>query len=346
MKYMWTVIVFFGVIVLGVMSSPMGEVQLAYLFDESSFILVVFPSFLMALLVTSRKAWLASLRLSFRSKIETSQNEIMSALRFLQICRKVALCMGALSIFMAAVFILADLTNMENIGTNAKMALNSGIYGICITVLCLAAESRIEHRFSSLISAQTEISHSPQEPFKEPRRSKKGLLIGAAVVLMLLISGGAASYYFLLMPTDEIMSLEELQSEREQFLNEAEPFYSPTYCFTVRLSDGKNAAKICLTTMMKDEAALEYLSMRIPTINDSILRQFSEYDAEILLGKEGKKTAERDLLQKINSFFSQEFIEYSDYQDLAPVKRVLFCEFLIAPMELLLDSPKPSSDSF
>ncbi|MCP4750632.1 MAG: flagellar basal body-associated FliL family protein, partial [Proteobacteria bacterium] len=310
MNFIWTIVVLVFVVGFGAMTPDLNGDQLVYLLNGPAFVMVVIPSFLIALFSTSTKAWKISLRLSFRSELETTQKEVMAALHFLQICRKVALGLSGASIMLAALLVLLDLTNPEVIGSNAALAITALLYGICITLLCLAAESRIEHRYAAPVSQPLEAVSAPRATAGEPRRSRRGLAIGTvsvAVVLLLLMGGGAASYFLLLAPAEEVQSAEDNRSEMEQFLSEAEPLYTPTFSFTVRLSDGKNAANVSLLAMMKDPMALEYLSGRTPSINDAILRRFSEFEAETLLGKGGKDTAERELLKKINSFFIPEF---------------------------------------
>ena len=301
---------------------------------------------LLTIFCESAGAWKTSLKLTFRKRYQPDRREIEDAKRFLQLCGKLGLWLGLLNFLLGLILTFADLSDPMALGPNLSVTLIAPFYGICIYILCMLADHRIEYKYGYLLNT----IEQPQRPSEgeQPQRSYRWLKLGLFSGCLIVLFAGALAYFFLFASVDHhSLSPEESQKRLEQFLKDAPPFYTPRFSFSVRLADRENIASISLSTMMKDPITLEYLLAREPAVNDVIIRRLSEFDGETLAKKNGMALAEQELLIAINAFIDDDFLEYSKYPDSTPVKRVLFDKFLIIPLHMLpeIETLPKTSDS-
>jgi len=169
--------------------------------------------------------------------------------------------------------------------------------------------------------------------------SKKFLMI--VILLLLLLIGGAAAAYMFLFSTDESTATKENQTSQEQIEEDitaatqkeasklANPIYSPAKKYVVNLRDGRHFLTIKLVVAMEDPEALEFIASREPIIDDMILSLLGNLTSEDINTPSGKTLLKREIYKKINSVFTQKFIDDSDTRDTTPVKKILFTEFIL-----------------
>ncbi len=178
-----------------------------------------------------------------------------------------------------------------------------------------------------------------EEESEEGGGGKKFLII--VILLLLLLIGGAGAAYMFLFSTDGDASSQEDQTSQEQIEEDItaatqkeaskleKPIYSPAKKYVVNLRDGRHFLTIKLVVAMEDPEALEFLASREPIIDDMILSLLGNLTSEDLKTPSGKILLKREIYKKINSVFTQKFIDESDTRDTTPVKKILFTEFIL-----------------
>ena len=168
----------------------------------------------------------------------------------------------------------------------------------------------------------------------------KKLIIIIIIILLLLIGGGAAAYFFVFSKDDETTgkngenSQEETeigipQEEQKEAAKLTNPLYTPAKKYTVNLRDGRHFLNVKLVAALEDPDALSYLAEREPIIDDMIVSLLGNKTTDDLRTPSGKDLLRREIHKKVNSVFSQEFINDSDTIDQTPVKQILFTEFIL-----------------
>ncbi len=166
---------------------------------------------------------------------------------------------------------------------------------------------------------------------------KKFIII--IIVVLLLLGGAGAAYYFMFMGEDKEEALNPDQTTEQQSESESgdqgdplkmtNPIFTPPTEYTVNLRDGKHFLKMSLVAVLEDPAALTFLALRMPLIDDMVISLLHNMTTEDLKTPAGIELLKRELYKKANSIFTREFIMESDTQDQFPVKKILFKEFLI-----------------
>lgn len=165
---------------------------------------------------------------------------------------------------------------------------------------------------------------------------KKLIIIIAAVVLLLGLGLGS---YFMFFSGEEDGNMGNTAEQREGDIvtnktNEIvkipdDPLFTPVQAYTVNMRDGKHFLKISIIAVLEDIEALTYLNGRMPLVDDMIITLLHNTTAEDLRTSVGVELLKREIFKKVNSVFTQEFIQGSDTKDRTPVKKILFKEFLL-----------------
>ncbi len=168
---------------------------------------------------------------------------------------------------------------------------------------------------------------------------KKILLI--LIVLILLAVGGVAAYLFLFSSGEEDASKEGAQTSQDQIeedLAKAEqkeaskltnPIYTPAKKYVVNLRDGRHFLTIKMVAALEDPEALAFFASREPIVDDMIITLLGNWTSEDLNTPSGKTLLKREIYKKVNSIFTQQFIDESESRDTTPVKQILFTEFIL-----------------
>ncbi len=168
----------------------------------------------------------------------------------------------------------------------------------------------------------------------------KKLIIIVFLVLLLLFGGGAAAYFLLLSPdkensgTNSQTSQEEIDKEissasQKEASKLSDPHYTPAKKYVVNLRDGRHFLTIKMVAALEDPEALSFLATREPIIDDMIISLLGNLTSEDLRTPEGKALLKREIYKKVNSVFTQEFVDESSSHDATPVKKILFTEFIL-----------------
>jgi len=129
--------------------------------------------------------------------------------------------------------------------------------------------------------------------------------------------------------------MEDRKIELNRDLSDLEPLYSKKFSYSAKLPDQKNAIIFSFSIMMKDELVRDYISNRRLRIEDLIVSTIASLDMERISGTQGMEYLKQLLLDRINEFLNADVIDGLKYQDPKPIKKVLFSEYLLLPIEKL-----------
>ena len=105
------------------------------------------------------------------------------------------------------------------------------------------------------------------------------------------------------------------------------PLDDPTYMslgtFVVNMPDGKYYLKTTMSLAFTDSGPMEWMTARIPLVKDMIIRHLQSISVEQLEDLRYRQILKNDLMIRLNSLFPNE----PPWDDLDPVKRILFTEF-------------------
>ena len=105
------------------------------------------------------------------------------------------------------------------------------------------------------------------------------------------------------------------------------PLDDPTYMslgtFVVNMPDGKYYLKTTMSLAFTDSGPMEWMNARIPLVKDMIIRHLQSISVEQLEDLRYRQILKNDLMIRLNSLFPNE----PPWDDLDPVKRILFTEF-------------------
>ncbi|MDT8445538.1 MAG: flagellar basal body-associated FliL family protein [bacterium] len=170
---------------------------------------------------------------------------------------------------------------------------------------------------------------------------KKKLVLILVVVLLLLAGVGVGAFMFLGgTPEDEAVpqgagapqsKLEEeiAASSASEVVKLTNPVFTPPRKYTVNLRDGKHFLSIKLVAALEDPMALGFLASREYLIDDMVISFLQNLTTEDLRTRAGTELVKRELYKKVNSIFTQEFVESSETKDRTPVKKILITEFIL-----------------
>lgn len=177
-----------------------------------------------------------------------------------------------------------------------------------------------------------------EEDGEEGGGGKKFLII--IVLLLLLLIGGGALYFLFFTSEDDAVGTGEQPSQEQidqdisastekDITKLTDPIYTPAKKYVVNLRDGRHFLTIQMVAALEDSDALVYLMSREPIIDDMIISLLGNLTSEDLRTSSGKALLKREIFKKINSLFTQEFIDDSESHDATPVKKILFTEFIL-----------------
>ena len=177
-----------------------------------------------------------------------------------------------------------------------------------------------------------------QAKSEESGGGKSKLLI--IIVIILLIGVGVGAYFMFgssdgeeELPADAgpeaQMEADINQSAQKSVIKLENPKYTPPKTYTVNLRDGKHFLKIELVAVLEDEDALLFLSGREPIIDDMIIGYLQNLTTNELRKRSGMELMKRELFKKVNSVFTQEFIDSTSSNDRTPVKKILVTKFIL-----------------
>ena len=105
------------------------------------------------------------------------------------------------------------------------------------------------------------------------------------------------------------------------------PLDDPTYMslgtLVVNMPDGKYYLKTTMSLAFTDSGPMEWMNARIPLVKDMIIRHLQSISVEQLEDLRYRQILKNDLMIRLNSLFPNE----PPWDDLDPVKRILFTEF-------------------
>ena len=105
------------------------------------------------------------------------------------------------------------------------------------------------------------------------------------------------------------------------------PLDDPTYMslgtFVVNMPDGKYYLKTTMSLAFTDSGPMEWMNARIPLVKDMIIRHLQSISVEQLEDLRYRQILKNDLMIRLNPLFPNE----PPWDDLDPVKRILFTEF-------------------
>ncbi len=167
--------------------------------------------------------------------------------------------------------------------------------------------------------------------------SKKLIII---IVLILLICIGVVVAFFVLPSDDKSkgadsgtsqneMEKEDVEDSQKEPDRLANPLYTGAKDYVVNLRDGRHFLTIQLVCATEDPNALEFLNKRDPILDDLIISLLSNKTSEDFRKTGGKDLLRKEMRNKVNNLFTEEFIEDSDKRDREPVKRILFTKFIL-----------------
>jgi flagellar FliL protein len=93
--------------------------------------------------------------------------------------------------------------------------------------------------------------------------------------------------------------------------------------FVVNMPDGKYYLKTTMSLAFTDSGPMEWMTGRIPLVKDMIIRHLQSISVEQLENLRYRQILKNDLMIRLNSLFPNE----PPWEDLDPVKRILFTEF-------------------
>jgi flagellar FliL protein len=168
----------------------------------------------------------------------------------------------------------------------------------------------------------------------------KKFLVIIILLLLLLIGAGAAAYFLLFsaededaaagdQPSQEQIDQDITASAEKDITKLTNPTYTPAKKYVVNLRDGRHFLTIKMVAAVEDPEALVFLMSREPIIDDMMISLLGNLTSEDLRTTSGKALLKREIYKKINSLFTQEFIDDSESHDATPVKKILFTEFIL-----------------
>ncbi len=169
--------------------------------------------------------------------------------------------------------------------------------------------------------------------------SKKKLII-TLVLVLLLLGGGAAAYFLFLAPdaVEESTKMGGDANAEEKIDNSAQqkdvtkllnPLFTPPKEYNINLRDGKHFLKVEIQAVMEDESVLVYLAQREPIIDDMVITLLGNMTTETLRTPAGRELLKKEIWKKVNSVFTQEFIDDSETGEPTPVKNILLTKFVL-----------------
>ena len=169
--------------------------------------------------------------------------------------------------------------------------------------------------------------------------SKKKLIMIIVVVLLLIGIGAGAYFIFGSSGSEEEIAADASpetkmeadinQSAQKSVVKLENPKYTPPKVYTVNLRDGKHFLKIELVAVLEDEQALAFLNDRVPIIDDMIIGYLQNLTTNELRKRSGMDLMKRELFKKVNSVFTQDFIDSTSSNDRTPVKKILVTKFIL-----------------
>lgn len=124
-------------------------------------------------------------------------------------------------------------------------------------------------------------------------------------------------------------SQEETQAPEKVLREGPPPLEDPAYLslgtFVVNMPDGKFYLKTTMSLAFTEGAAMEWLNGRIPLVKDMIIRHLQSISVDQLQDLRYRQILKNDLMIRLNSLFPNE----PPWEDVDPVKRILFTEFYI-----------------
>ncbi len=166
-------------------------------------------------------------------------------------------------------------------------------------------------------------------------------LIIIVIVVLLLLGGGGAVAYVYLFPSEDAKDETSAERSREEAAKDIsassqkeavalkDPQFTDPKEYTVNLRDGKHFLTVTIQLVVEDPKALTYLNDRSPFVEDMIVTMLSNQTTEDLRTPSGKDLLRREIHKKVNSLFSQEFIDDSKTHDTTPVKKILIPKWLL-----------------
>ncbi|OGH01974.1 MAG: hypothetical protein A2600_04505 [Candidatus Lambdaproteobacteria bacterium RIFOXYD1_FULL_56_27] len=176
---------------------------------------------------------------------------------------------------------------------------------------------------------------------------KKKLIIIIGVVLLLLIGLAVGAVMFLGGSKEEApaagdpgagaeMDMAKAKLEEEisassqaDAVKLTNPVFTPPKKYTINLRDGKHFLSIKLVAALEDPAALLYLAAREPMIDDMVISFLQNLNTDDLRTRAGTELVKRELYKKVNSLFTQDFVDTTETKDRTPVKKILITEFIL-----------------
>ncbi len=105
------------------------------------------------------------------------------------------------------------------------------------------------------------------------------------------------------------------------------PLEDPTYMslgtFVVNMPDGKYYLKTTMSLAFTESGPMDWMTARSPLVKDMIIRHLQSVSVEQLDDLRYRQILKNDLIIRLNSLFPNE----PPWEDLDPVKRILFTEF-------------------
>ena len=122
-------------------------------------------------------------------------------------------------------------------------------------------------------------------------------------------------------------SEDETEAPQKVLREGAPPLEDPTYMslgtFVVNMPDGKYYLKTTMSLAFTDSGPMDWMTARTPLVKDMIIRHLQSVSVEQLEDLRYRQILKNDLMIRLNSLFPNE----PPWEDLDPVKRILFTEF-------------------
>ncbi len=151
------------------------------------------------------------------------------------------------------------------------------------------------------------MAETNSEILDEPKKSKKGLIIGLLVLLM-LIAGGVGGYFFLAGGEDQSeQQVEEEAPEEQEPVDQEVIYFEMMKPLIVNFVDNRFARliQISLAFRVRGEEMVDELKKHEPMIRNNLLMLISKQGAEALSGSEGKLTLQAAIKDEINQILSK-----------------------------------------
>ena len=182
-------------------------------------------------------------------------------------------------------------------------------------------------------------NYDEKEDGEEKEGKKGGNKIMVILLLLIIIGGVAAAYFLLLAPDGAEKSAKQTDGslrERANIIGQQKdvtrltnPIFTPPREYNINLRDGKHYLRIEIQAVVEDPKVLVYLSQREPIINDMVITLLGNMTTQTLRTIAGRELFKKEIWKKINSLFTQDFIDQSETGDVTPVKSVLVTKFIL-----------------